>query len=76
MSRPPYCTIYVVDRTAQLIVERFKVLPDYAKRLALGVLDGIESHGGDSTDWETIANAVEVVVAGWVKNGTDFPKTP
>ncbi|MHB0991235.1 MAG: hypothetical protein ACYC0M_08185 [Burkholderiales bacterium] len=52
MSKLPYYTTDVVDRTAQLIVEHFKVLLEYAKRLALGALDGIESHGGDSTDWD------------------------
>jgi len=76
MSRLPYYTTDVVDRTTQLIVERFKVLPEYAKRLALGALDGIESHGGDSTDWEAIVNTVKVVVASWVENGTDFPREP
>ena len=63
----------MVDKTAQLIIERFNVMPDYAQRLALGALNGIESHGGDSTDWETTVNTVRVVVASWVENGFDFP---
>lgn len=75
MKRQPYYTAELVDRTALLIEGRFKVLPAYAKRLALAALDGIESHGGDSTDWETIVNTVRVVVANWVENRTDFSKS-
>jgi hypothetical protein len=47
-------------------------MPEYAQRLALGALKGIEAHGGDLEDWETIVKTVNVVVAGWVKNGIDF----
>lgn len=73
MNQHPYCTTDIVDKTTQLIIERFDVMPDYAQRLALGALNGIESHGGDSTDWGAIVNTVRVVVASWVENGIDFP---
>jgi len=73
MNKPPYYTSDMVGKTTQLIIERFNVMPDYAQRLALGALKGIESHGGDSTDWETVVNTVMFVVASWIENGFDFP---
>lgn len=73
MKQSPYYTIDIVERTTQLILERFDVSAEYAKRLALGALNGIESHGGDSTDWQSIDNTVRSVVASWVENRIDFP---
>ena len=75
MNIPHYYTTEIIDKTTRLIIERFNIMPEYAQRLALGALNGIESHGGDSTDWESIVNTVSVVVASWVKNGIDFPMT-
>ena len=63
----------VLDRTIKLIIERFNVAQDYAQRLAQGALNGIEAHGGDSTDWECIDKTVSVVVKSWVESGIDFP---
>lgn len=57
-----------IDMTAQLIVELFDVPPDQAAHLALKALNGIESHGGDSTDWDAISKTVRVVVASWLKD--------
>ncbi|WP_275260890.1 hypothetical protein [Citrobacter freundii] len=42
---------------------------DYALRLAVAALDGIESHGGAPNDLATINETIKVVVASWVKNG-------
>ncbi|WGK92851.1 hypothetical protein [Pseudomonas migulae] len=66
---PKYYTVNIVDKTARLIVERFGVSPEYAQRLAVGALDGIEWHGGNPENWETVKETVGVVVAGWINFG-------
>ncbi|WP_223437505.1 MULTISPECIES: hypothetical protein [unclassified Pseudomonas] len=66
---PKYYTLNSVDKTARLIVEMFGVSPEYAHLLAVGALDGIESHGGNPQDWETVKETVGVVVAGWINIG-------
>lgn len=57
----------LVDRTAALILNKFDVTPERARRLAERAMDGIDSHGGDPHDWETIQSVVEVVVRSWVE---------
>jgi hypothetical protein len=59
----------VLQKTIVLIKERFHVSEEYANRLAISALDGIESHGCDPNDFETVRETVKVVVASWVKNG-------
>lgn len=59
----------VQARTVALIKKRFHVSDDYALRLAVAALDGIESHGGDPNDLATINETIKVAVASWVKNG-------
>jgi hypothetical protein len=55
-------------KTEALIVERFGVSAEYAQRLAMDVLNNIESHGGNPENWETVEESVCVVVAGWINN--------
>jgi hypothetical protein len=57
------------EKTSQLIIKKFHVPPDYAGRLAVAALNGIDSHGGDPEDWETIVRTVDVVVKSWIKLG-------
>lgn len=57
------------EKTGTLIIESYGVSPEYAQRLAVNVLDGIESHGGNPEDWETVKEAVRVVVAAWINTG-------
>ena len=64
-----YYTAETLSKTAALIQEQFHVSPDYAQRLAVVALDGIDAHGGDPSNWKTIEETVRVVVASWVKNG-------
>ena len=59
----------MVARTAALIGERFRVADDYARRLAIAALKGIDSHGFDANDWDTVVETVNVVVASWVSAG-------
>jgi hypothetical protein len=44
----------------------FGVSPEHAQRLAVSALNGIESHGLNPEDWETVKETVRVVVAGWI----------
>ncbi|CAJ0716664.1 hypothetical protein LMG6871_01870 [Ralstonia edaphis] len=60
----------MIARTAALIEDRFDVAADYSKRLAVAALDGIESHGLDANDWDTVVETVSVVVASWIGTGT------
>lgn len=64
-----YCSD-MIARTAALIEDRFHVGADHSKRLAIAALDGIESHGLDANDWDTVVETVNVVVASWVGTGT------
>ena len=57
------------QETADFIKRLFHVSDEYANRLAISALDGIESHGGNPNDIATIHATVEVVVATWVKDG-------
>lgn len=60
----------MIARTAALIEDRFRVAVDYSRRLAIAALDGIESHGLDANDWDTVVETVNVVVASWIGAGT------
>ena len=59
----------IKENTTLLIAEKFNVARDYADRLAIAALNGIDSKGGDPTDWETIEATVNVVVKSWVEHG-------
>ena len=59
----------IEENSIALIQKRFGVSHDYAKRLAIAALDGIESHGGDPQDWNTVLETVNVVVSSWVEHG-------
>jgi len=59
-----------VERTVELVGKQFHVSPDYARRLAVRALNGIEAHGCDPEDWPTVVATVNVVVDSWVKAGT------
>lgn len=65
-----FYTPQIEEKTAARIQERFHVPPEYARRLAVAALGGIESHGCDSTDWQTIEETLRVVVASWIEHGT------
>ena len=60
----------MIVRTAALIEERFHVATDYSNRLAIAALDGIESHGLDANDWDTVVETVNFGVASWISAGT------
>jgi hypothetical protein len=62
-------SVELKENTALLIAEKFNVAQDYADRLAIAALNGIDSKGGDPTDWETIEAVVNVVVKSWVEHG-------
>jgi len=57
----------LVEQTAVLIVSKFAVTPDRARRMAERAMDGIDAHGSDPHDWETIQEVVDVVVRSWVE---------
>ena len=57
------------DKASLLITEKFNVASDYADRLAVAALNGIDSHGGNPADWETIVKTVDVVVKSSVEQG-------
>lgn len=61
-----FYTPYIERKTGTLITENYGVSAEYAQRLAVKVLDGIESHGGNPEDWETVKEAVSVVVSAWI----------
>lgn len=71
---PEYYTLNTLDKTARLIVEMFGVSPEHAQRLAVSALNGIESHGLNPEDWETVKETVRVVVAGWINDGAFYSK--
>ena len=58
----------IVERTTVLIIKKYSVAPDRARRMAVQAMDGIDSHGGDPHDWITIQEVVDVVVGSWVSN--------
>ncbi|WP_152998547.1 hypothetical protein [Pseudomonas syringae] len=62
-------TLDTEEKTGTLIIESYGISPEYAQRLAVNILDEIESHGGNSEDWETVKEAVRVVAAAWTHNG-------
>ncbi|RMR37950.1 hypothetical protein ALP36_102726 [Pseudomonas syringae pv. coriandricola] len=61
-----FYTPYIEGKTGTLIIESYGVSAEYAQRLALNVLDGIESHGGNPEDWDKVKEAVRVVVSAWI----------
>jgi alkanesulfonate monooxygenase SsuD/methylene tetrahydromethanopterin reductase-like flavin-dependent oxidoreductase (luciferase family) len=70
---PKFYSPHTSDKTKALIMGIFGVSPEYAQRLAANVLDGIESHGGNPEDWDTVNEAVRVVVAAWINDRVFTP---
>ncbi len=64
-----YYTPEIERKTTALIQRRFHVSEEYAQRLAIAALHGMESHGLNPNNWETVVEVVKVVVASWIKNG-------
>jgi hypothetical protein len=64
-----FYTPHTADKTKALIIEKFEVSSEYAECLALAALNGIESHGGNPEDWETVKETVRLVVEAWINNG-------
>jgi len=56
-------------KTTLLIQQQFYVSEERAQQLAVAALEGIESHGGNPNNWDTIEKTVNVVVASWIKSG-------
>lgn len=63
-----YYTPEIERKTTALIQRRFHVPGEYAQRLAVAALNGIESHGLNPNNRETVVEAVKVVVASWIKS--------
>lgn len=57
-----------LQRTATLIQERFHTSTERSKELAAQLLDGIDAHGLDPDDWETVVATVNVVVRAWISS--------
>jgi hypothetical protein len=55
-------------RTATHIEKRFHVSMARAEQLAVAALDGIDAHGLDPEDWDTVLATVNVVVRSWISN--------
>ena len=55
-----------LQRTAKLIQERFNMAPARSEQLAAQALNGIDAHGLDPDDWNTVAATVDVVVRTWI----------
>jgi len=56
----------ILQRTAGLIQERFKISAVRSEQLATEALNGIDAHGGDPDDWNTITATVDIVVRSWI----------
>lgn len=63
-----YYTPEIEHKTTALIQRRFHVSEDRAQRLAVAALNGIESHGGNPNNWDTVVETVTVVVASWMQS--------
>lgn len=58
----------IEKKTVTLIQQHFLLSEGQAQQLAIAVLMGLESHGLDSNNWETIVETVNIVVSSWIKN--------
>lgn len=56
-------------RTAKLIQERFNTSAARSEQLAVEALNGIDAHGLDPDEWNTVAATVDVVVRTWISGG-------
>ncbi|WP_152985974.1 hypothetical protein [Burkholderia sp. lig30] len=56
-------------RTATLIQERFNISTARSNQLAAKALNGIDAHGLDPDDWDTVVATVDVVVRAWISSG-------
>jgi hypothetical protein len=57
-----------LQRTATLIHKRFHTSTERSKELAAQALDGIDAHGLDPDDWQTVVATVNVVVRAWISS--------
>lgn len=55
-----------LQRTARLIQERLNMSAVRSEQLAAQALNGIDAHGLDPDDWNTVAATVDVVVRTWI----------
>ncbi|MBB6201367.1 hypothetical protein [Paraburkholderia fungorum] len=55
-------------RTATLIQGRFNVSTARSTQLAAEALNGIDAHGLDPDDWDTVVATVDVVVRAWISS--------
>ena len=69
MTYPAQHPEELVTKTAELVVRKFSVAPDRARRLAIAAMDDIDSHGGAPHDWRSIEQVVDVVVRSWIAEG-------
>lgn len=60
----------VLERTATLIQERFHMSTARSTQLAAEALNGIDMHGLDPDDWDTVVATVDVVVRAWISSGS------
>ena len=60
-----------LQRTARLIQERFNMSAVRSEQLAAQALNGIDAHGLDPDDWNTVAATVDVVVRTWISGDAD-----
>ncbi len=63
-----YYTPEIEHKTTTLIQRHFHVSEERAQRLAVAALNGIESHGLDPNNWDTVVETVKVVVASWINS--------
>jgi len=61
----------MLQRTATLIQQRFHTPTERSRELAAQALDGIDAHGLDPDDWETVVTTVNVVVRAWISSDLD-----
>jgi hypothetical protein len=69
MTYPAEHPEVLVTKTAELILSKYSVEPDRARRLAAAAMDEIDSHGGDPHNWRSIEQVVDVVVRVWITQG-------
>ena len=64
-------SLETLRKAATLIHERFDISTTRAEQFAAAALNGIDSHGLDPDDWDTVLATVDVVVRAWIADGSD-----
>jgi hypothetical protein len=57
----------IVQRAQETIKQKFNLSSEKSYELAIQALRGLDSHGGDCSDWQQIKSVIDVVVKSWVK---------